>query len=67
MPARVSRILRGDPAELLMRAVVMRGTGGTEVVAIEERPAPEAGGNRIRVRVHAAGLNRADIQQRLGR
>ena len=50
-----------------MRAVVLRGAGGPEVLALEERPRPEPGPGQIRVRVRAAGLNRADLLQRRGR
>lgn len=50
-----------------MRAVVLRGAGGPEVLALEERPRPEPGPGQIRVRVRAAGLNRADVLQRRGR
>lgn len=50
-----------------MRAVVITGPGGPEVLQIEDRTAPEPSRGEIRVRVVAAGLNRADISQRLGR
>lgn len=49
-----------------MRAIVNSGTGGTEVLTLQEVPTPEPGQRQIRVRVHAAGLNRADIHQRKG-
>ena len=50
-----------------MRAVVITSHGGVDgigVMEIESPPAPVA--DRVRVRVHAAGLNRADILQRRG-
>src|SRR6266487_1865704 len=50
-----------------MRAVVITshgGVGGIGVMEVETPPAPTA--DRVRVRVHAAGLNRADILQRRG-
>jgi putative PIG3 family NAD(P)H quinone oxidoreductase len=50
-----------------MRAVVITSHGGVDgigVMEVESPPAPVA--DRVRVRVHAAGLNRADILQRLG-
>lgn len=50
-----------------MRAVVITGAGGPEVLAVEERPTPEPGREQVRVRVRAAGLNRGDILQRQGR
>jgi len=49
-----------------MRAIVYTAAGGPEVIAIKEVPAPTAGQGQIRVRVRAAGLNRADIYQRKG-
>ena len=51
-----------------MRAVVITSHGGVEgigVLEVESPPSPVA--DRVRVRVHAAGLNRADILQRRGR
>jgi len=50
-----------------MRAVVITshgGVGGIGVMEVESPPAPAA--DRVRVRVHAAGLNHADILQRRG-
>src|SRR5438876_11913315 len=51
-----------------MRAVVIishSGVDGIGVLEVESPSTPMA--DRVRVRVHAAGLNRADILQRLGR
>jgi len=50
-----------------MRAVVITSHGGLDgigVLEVESPPTPVA--DRVRVRVHAAGLNRADILQRRG-
>jgi NADPH2:quinone reductase len=50
-----------------MRAVVITSYGGVDGIGVQEvdtPPAPTA--DRVRVRVHAAGLNRADILQRRG-
>jgi putative PIG3 family NAD(P)H quinone oxidoreductase len=51
-----------------MRAVKIVSHGGVEALEVREveRPA-EACADRVRVRVRAAGLNRADILQRMGR
>jgi len=49
-----------------MRAVIYSGAGGPEVITIGEVPRPEVRPEHIRVRVHAAGLNRADLIQRRG-
>ncbi len=46
-----------------MRAVVIRDAE----IHVEERPDPIAGAGEVLVRVHAAGLNGADILQRAGR
>jgi NADPH2:quinone reductase len=49
-----------------MRAVIYEGAGGPEVITIGEVPKPEVKPEHIRVRVHAAGVNRADLIQRRG-
>jgi NADPH2:quinone reductase len=50
-----------------MRAVVVTGTGGAEALAVREVERPEPRGDQIRVRVRAAGINRADLMQARGR
>lgn len=51
-----------------MKAVTITSFGGVEGLEIRDVPdAPPASVDRVRVRVRAAGLNRADILQRLGR
>src|ERR1051326_1891678 len=51
-----------------MKAVVITSFGGVEGLEIRDvNDAPAATLDRVRVRVRAAGLNRADILQRLGR
>ncbi len=51
-----------------MKAVTITSFGGVDGLEIREAPdAPPASVDRVRVRVRAAGLNRADILQRLGR
>jgi NADPH:quinone reductase len=50
-----------------MRAVVIKSYGGLEGLDLQEVETPPAPtGTQVRVRVHAAGLNRADILQRRG-
>ncbi len=49
-----------------MKAVVITRPGGPEVLEVRAVEAPEPIGEQIRVRVHAAGLNRADLMQRAG-
>ncbi|MFN2476673.1 MAG: NAD(P)H-quinone oxidoreductase [Chthoniobacterales bacterium] len=51
-----------------MRAVVIKSHGEVEGIALEEVDLPTiSSGDAVRVRVHAAGLNRADIMQRRGK
>src|SRR4051812_23697484 len=49
-----------------MRAVIITKPGGSDVLEIQDRPAPEPGLGQIRVRVRASALNRADVSQRRG-
>jgi putative PIG3 family NAD(P)H quinone oxidoreductase len=50
-----------------MRAVAISSPGSPGVLRIEDRPTPQPGPQDILVRVQAAGVNRPDIMQRLGR
>lgn len=50
-----------------MQAVIYAGAGGPDVITIGDVPKPEVQPGQIRVRVRAAGLNRADLLQRQGR
>jgi NADPH:quinone reductase-like Zn-dependent oxidoreductase len=49
-----------------MQAAVAQHPGGPEVLVIEERPIPEPQQGWLRIRVHAFGLNRAEIYTRRG-
>jgi NADPH:quinone reductase-like Zn-dependent oxidoreductase len=49
-----------------MRAVVLTGTGGPEVLQVQERPDPVAGPGEVRIAVRAAGINFADTMARVG-
>ena len=49
-----------------MRAVRIREPGGPEVLELVDVPDPELPPSHVRVRVRWAGLNRADLLQRLG-
>ena len=49
-----------------MRAVIYVGVGGPEVITLGDLPRPEIRPQHVRIRVRAAGLNRADILQRRG-
>lgn len=49
-----------------MRALIASRPGGPEVLEWAEVDLPEVGSEEVRVRVHAAGVNRADLLQRSG-
>jgi NADPH:quinone reductase len=49
-----------------MRAIVIKGKGGSEVLDVREVPTPDPRGEQVRVRVRACGLNRADLMQARG-
>jgi NADPH:quinone reductase-like Zn-dependent oxidoreductase len=49
-----------------MRAVVLTGHGGPEVLQVEERPDPPPGAGEARIAVKAAGVNFADTAARVG-
>ncbi len=45
---------------------MLTGTGGPEVLKVEERPDPLAGPGEVRIAVRAAGINFADTMARVG-
>ncbi|HEX8458178.1 MAG TPA: NAD(P)H-quinone oxidoreductase [Pyrinomonadaceae bacterium] len=49
-----------------MRAIKIMSHGGVEGLEVAEVERPQVAGDRVRVRVHAAALNRADLLQRRG-
>ncbi|UQA57656.1 NAD(P)H-quinone oxidoreductase [Polyangium aurulentum] len=49
-----------------MRAIVIRSPGGPEVLELCDIPEPDPPYGHVRVRVQAAGVNRADLMQRAG-
>lgn len=49
-----------------MRAIVMKGRGGPEVLAIEARPDPEPAPGEVLIEIKAFGLNHAEIYFRQG-
>lgn len=49
-----------------MRAIIITTPGGPEVLQIQHVETPEPVGDQVRVRIRAAGLNRADLLQRAG-
>lgn len=55
-----------DPLPRTMRAIDPASPGGPDVLAVVERPVPAPGPGEVLIRVHAAGVNRPDVLQRLG-
>jgi NADPH2:quinone reductase len=53
-------------AEPTMKAIGIPVPGGYEALVVQTRPRPVPVGRQILVRVHAAGVNRPDVLQRLG-
>lgn len=49
-----------------MRAITIPNPGGPEALVLDEAPAPECPPGSVLVRVHTAGVNRADVLQRQG-
>jgi NADPH:quinone reductase-like Zn-dependent oxidoreductase len=49
-----------------MKAVVLTGTGGPEVLQVREMPDPPVGPGEVRIAVKAAGINFADTMARVG-
>jgi len=49
-----------------MRAAIITRPGGPEVLEIQDVETPQPTGDQVRVRVHASGINRADLLQRAG-
>jgi len=49
-----------------MKAVLLSGFGGVEVLRVGEAPRPAPGEGQVLVRVHATSVNRPDLVQRQG-
>ncbi len=49
-----------------MKAIQTRGNGGPEVLELDEVATPSPGHGEVLIKVAAAGVNRADLQQRQG-
>src|SRR3954470_19654094 len=50
-----------------MRAIEIAGPGGPDVLRLVERPVPALRAGEVLVRVAAAGVNRPDVMQRMGK
>lgn len=49
-----------------MRAITISSPGEPEVLQVTDEPTPDIASDEVLVRVHAAGVNRADLLQRRG-
>ena len=58
---------RRRAARLAMKAIIAERPGGPEVLVMREMPVPEVHEGCLLVKVRAAGINRPDIGQRMGR
>lgn len=54
------------PLPTKMTAIGIKGAGGPDMLAPEQRPVPTPGSGEILVKVAAAGVNRPDVMQRMG-
>ena len=50
-----------------MRNIIIREPGGPEVLSVAEAEIPSPGPGQVLIKVSAAGVNRPDVMQRLGR
>lgn len=50
-----------------MKYISITSPGGAEVLRVAEAPRPDPGSGEVLIRVHAAGVNRADVMQRQGK
>lgn len=50
----------------MMRAIEIKQPGAPDVLQLTERPRPELKAGEVLIKVHAAGVNRPDVLQRLG-
>ena len=50
-----------------MRAIVIKHPGGPDVLALEQRPRPQAGPGEVLIEVKAFGLNQAEVYFRQGK
>ena len=49
-----------------VRAIIIRGYGGPDVLELADVPTPHPGGGQVRIRVHAAPVHPVDIATRAG-
>lgn len=64
--ADVVSVCRGESPPGKMKAIVIDGAGGPEVLKLKEVDDPVAGAGEVVIKIVAAALNRADVMQRQG-
>ncbi|AEI38241.1 MAG: NAD(P)H-quinone oxidoreductase [Zymomonas mobilis subsp. pomaceae] len=52
--------------QAIMQEVVIREAGGPEMLSLQDAVIPEPKAGELLIRIHAAGVNRPDILQRMG-
>jgi NADPH:quinone reductase-like Zn-dependent oxidoreductase len=62
-----AQLAMADSAPTQMRALVMTGYGGSDVLHLERVPVPTPAAGEVRIRVHAASVNPVDWKIRSGR
>ena len=55
------------PIPQTMQHIAMAGAGGPEVLSLQPTPTPTPRPGEVLIRVQAAGVNRPDLLQRMGR
>ncbi len=55
-----------SPLPAMMKVIEIRQPGGPDVLVAAQKPTPTPGPHEVLIKVAAAGLNRADVLQRLG-
>ncbi len=63
---RTNRTSTNFDQEIIMRAIVRKGYGGTEELVIQKLPVPEPKSGEIVIQVKAFGLNHAETYMRKG-
>jgi NADPH2:quinone reductase len=56
-----------DPAHMSMQQIGFEAPGGADVMRLETVPVPPPGPGCVLIKVQAAGVNRPDVLQRMGR
>jgi NADPH2:quinone reductase len=66
-PAKAGKVRQQKLGVETMKAIEITRPGAPEVLQLCERPMPELKDGEVLIKVHAAGVNRPDVLQRMGR